>query len=159
MPNPSPRDLADTAAETIRSLNHATRSTKGELSYPGDAYEVVASLKVLTQRLPQSFDQLSNFLAVLAKTGAVTADYGAPDEHLAEARSALASAALIAQTLTDHLDRAHSALAPLGYEVATDEEPCGEGMCICYCIGVPHPCGCDCPHDEDCDCPDCMTEA
>jgi ABC-type transporter Mla subunit MlaD len=112
--------LADTAAEAIRSLNHATQSFKGELTYPGDAYEVVASLKVLTQRLPQSFDQLSQFLGVLAKTGAVTADYGAPDEHLAEARSALASAALIAQTLTEHLDRAHNALATLGYDTASE---------------------------------------
>lgn len=113
--NPTTKNLADTAAEAIRSLNHATQSFKGELTYPGDAYEVVASLKVLTQRLPQSFEQLSHFLGCLAESGAVTADYGAPDEHLAEARSALASGALIAQTLTEFLDSAHSSLAPLGY--------------------------------------------
>ncbi|MEE1768449.1 hypothetical protein PUR34_09795 [Streptomyces sp. JV185] len=113
--NPTAKNLADTAAEAIRSLNHATQS-KGELTYPGDAYEVVASLKVLTQRLPQSFEQLSHFLGGLAESGAVTADYGAPDEHLAEARSALASGVLIAQTLTEFLDSAHSSLAPLGYD-------------------------------------------
>ncbi|MGW3754697.1 hypothetical protein ACWD7C_38815 [Streptomyces sp. NPDC005134] len=118
MTNTTPKDLAAQAAEAIRNFNHATQSAKDELTYPGDAYEVVASLKVLTQRLPQSFEQLSHFLGVLAKTGAVTADYGAPDEHLTEARSALASAALIAQTLTEHLDRAHNALAPLGYDTA-----------------------------------------
>ena len=159
MTNTNPKDLATQAAEAIRNLNHATQSAKGELTYPGDAYKTVASLKLLTQRLPQSFDQLSDFLRTLAKTGAVTADYGAPDDHIGEARSALASAALIAQTLTEHLDRAHNALAPLGYDIGTDEEPCGEGMCVCYCIGVLHPCGCDCPHNEDCDCPDCMTDA
>ncbi|MGW1411954.1 hypothetical protein [Streptomyces sp. NPDC002403] len=114
--NPTPKDLADTAAEAIRSLNHATQSSKGELTYPGDAYEVVASLTVLTQRLPQSFEQLSHFLGGLAESGAVTADYGIPDEHLAEARSALASGALIAQTLTEFLDSVHSSLAPLGYD-------------------------------------------
>lgn len=121
MPNARPQALADQAAEAIRNLNHATQSFKEELTYPSDAYEVVASLKALTQRLPQSFDQISRFLGALAKTGSVTADHGAPDDHLAEARSGLASAALIAQTLTDHLDYAHSALGPLGYRGPTDD--------------------------------------
>ncbi|MEU1779261.1 hypothetical protein ABZ545_07195 [Streptomyces abikoensis] len=111
----TPSELAGVAAEAIRDLNHATQSGKGELTYPGDAYEVVALLKQLTQRLPQSFDQLSGFLGTLAKGGAVTADHGTPDDHLAEARSALASCALIAETLTEFLDRAHAELAPLGY--------------------------------------------
>ncbi|MET7894996.1 hypothetical protein [Streptomyces mirabilis] len=113
-------ELSDAAAEAVRDLNHATQSAKGELVYPGDAYKTVASLKLLTQRLPQSFDQLFDFLGRLAKTGAVTADYSAPDDHLAEARSALASAAITAQTLTEHLDRAHGALAPLGYDTTTE---------------------------------------
>lgn len=115
MPNTRPQGLADQAAEAIRGLNHATQSAKGELTYPGDAYEVVASLQQLTQRLPQAFEQISRFLGALAKTGALTADHGTADDHLAEARSGLASAALIAQTLTDHLGYAHSALGPLGY--------------------------------------------
>ncbi|MBT2509658.1 hypothetical protein J7I98_28055 [Streptomyces sp. ISL-98] len=119
MTNTDPKDLAAQAAEAIRNLNHATQSTKGELTYPGDAYKTVASLKLLTQRLPQSFEQLAGFLEVLA-TGAVTADYGAPDDHLAEARSGLGSAAIIAETLAGHLDRAHSALAPLGYDTTAE---------------------------------------
>ncbi|MFD7294773.1 hypothetical protein ACFV9W_15935 [Streptomyces sp. NPDC059897] len=119
--HPPPAELADQAAEAVRSLNHATQLIKGELTYPSDAYEVVASLKTLTQRLPQTFDQLSTFMEQLDKTGNVTADYGDADEHVGETRSALASAALIAQTLTEHLDRAHSALAPLGYR-ATDDQ-------------------------------------
>ncbi|MEU2740704.1 hypothetical protein ABZ656_36520 [Streptomyces sp. NPDC007095] len=113
-------ELCDAAAEAVRDLNHATQSAKGELTYPGGAYEVVASLKLLTQRLPQSFDQLSDFLGRLAKTGAVTADYGTPDDDLAEARFALDSAATTAQSLTEHLARAHSALAPLGYDTTTE---------------------------------------
>lgn len=113
--HPTPAVLADQAAEAVRSLNHATQRIKGELTYPSDAYDVVASLKTLTQRLPQSFDQLSTFIERLGKTGNVTADYGDADEYIGETRSALASAALIAQTLADHLDRAHSALSPLGY--------------------------------------------
>ncbi|MET7646107.1 hypothetical protein ABZS83_21250 [Streptomyces sp. NPDC005426] len=116
MTNSHPQELADQAAEAIRSLNHSTQTFKGELTYPGDAYEVVASLKVLTQRLPQSFEQLSRFLGNLAESGAVTADYGDPGERLAEARSALASGVLVAQTLTEFLDHAHNSLAPLGYD-------------------------------------------
>ncbi|MCX4750966.1 hypothetical protein OG455_41530 [Kitasatospora sp. NBC_01287] len=30
-----------------------------------------------------------------------------------------------------------------------DREPCGEGMCHCYCPSREHACGCDCPRDED----------
>jgi hypothetical protein len=113
--NPTPQELADQAAEAVRDLNHATQGAKGNLTFPGDAYEVVASLKTLTQRLPQSFEQLSVFLRKLDKTDAVTADHGTPEDHLTEALSGLASSALIAQTLTEHLDRAHNALAPLGW--------------------------------------------
>lgn len=122
MTNTHPSTLATRAAEAVRDLNHATQRAKAELTYPGDAYEVVAALKLLTQRLPQSFDQLADFLATLAKTGAVTADDGAPGDHLTRARSALDSAALTAHTLSEHLDRAHSALSPLGYDTTTHPE-------------------------------------
>ncbi|WP_327662375.1 MULTISPECIES: hypothetical protein [unclassified Streptomyces] len=119
--HPTPAILASNAAEAIRGLNHATQLLKGELTYPSDAYEVVASLKSLTQRLPQSFDQLSTFMERLGKSGRVAADYGDAEEHVGEALSALASAQLIAETLTEHLDRAHSALSPLGYLVPDDD--------------------------------------
>lgn len=118
--HPTPATLAGNAAEAVRSLNHATQLIKGELTYPSDAYDVVASLKTLTQRLPQSFDQLAAFVERLGKTGNVTADHGDPDEHVSEARSALASAYLVAETLTEHLDRAHSALSPLGFRDSDD---------------------------------------
>ncbi|MFD7163129.1 hypothetical protein [Streptomyces violascens] len=116
MTNDTPRDFAAQAAEAIRSLNHATQNAKGALTYPGDAYKVVAMLTLLAARLPQAFEQLSAFLGALAKTDKVTADYGTPDDHLGEARSALGSAAIIAQTLSEFLDRAHGELAPLGYD-------------------------------------------
>ncbi|NED11273.1 hypothetical protein [Streptomyces sp. SID9124] len=111
----APQDFADAAAEAIRGLNHASWSGTEELTYLGDAYEVVASLKVLAQRLPQCFEQLSHFLVNLTESGAVTADYGVAGEHLAEARSALTSGVLVAQTLAEFLDHAHNSLAPLGY--------------------------------------------
>ncbi|MFJ9418338.1 MULTISPECIES: hypothetical protein [unclassified Streptomyces] len=40
-----------------------------------------------------------------------------------------------------------------------DDMACGEGHCICYCVGLQHACACDCPRCpycqqllEDCDC-------
>ncbi|MFD9629337.1 hypothetical protein [Streptomyces violascens] len=116
MTNNSPQDFAAQAAEAIRNLNHATQTAKGELTYPVEAYNVVALLALLTRRLPQAFEQLSEFLGMLAKTGKVTADYGMPDDHLGEARSALGSAAIVTETLTAFLERAHIELAPLGYD-------------------------------------------
>ncbi|MDI3389640.1 hypothetical protein QIS99_26135 [Streptomyces sp. B-S-A8] len=115
-----PAELAAQAADAIRGLNHATQAFKGQLAYPGDAYEVVGPLARLAHRLPQSFDQLNELLHKLTETGAVTADYGSAEDQILEARSALASSALIALTLADHLDRAHQALAPLGYSPADD---------------------------------------
>ncbi|WP_371527162.1 hypothetical protein OG302_14420 [Streptomyces sp. NBC_01283] len=117
----TPAHLADQAAEAIRNLNHATQSSKGELTYPSDAHEIVGPLNRLADRLPQSFDQISEFLDALAETSAVTADHGTAEDHIGEARSALASCALIAQTLAEHLERAHTALAPLGYDTAKEE--------------------------------------
>ncbi|MFE0137759.1 hypothetical protein ACFWY6_40310 [Streptomyces sp. NPDC059037] len=116
MSHTSPADLADRAAEAVRNLNHATQKSNSELTYPSDAYQIVAPLHRLVYRLPQSFDQISGFLADLTQTGAVTADHGTADDHIGEARSALASCTLIAQTLAEHLERAHNALAPLGYD-------------------------------------------
>ncbi|NGN64109.1 hypothetical protein G5C51_09355 [Streptomyces sp. A7024] len=153
-----PAHHAEAAAEAVRALNHTTQARKDGFDYPSDAYEVVGPLNQLAMRLPQSFAQLSSFLVGLSKAGAVTADHGEAKEHLGDACSALASSALIAQTLAEHLERAHSALSPLGYDTSDEEEPCGEGMCICYCVGARHPCGCDCPHDEDCDCPFCWVD-
>lgn len=43
-------------------------------------------------------------------------------------------------------------------EEPDEDMACGEGHCICYCVGVLHACGCDCPHDPDCNCMDCMID-
>src|ERR1019366_525922 len=56
---PEPPDLADQADQAIRALNHLTPEG---LEYPGDLYEVIASLKLMAQRLPQLFGQLTAWL-------------------------------------------------------------------------------------------------
>ncbi|MDI3406059.1 hypothetical protein [Streptomyces cavernicola] len=125
MNDTTPAELAEQAAQAIRNLNHATLPGKDQLAYPGDAYETVGPLARLAHRLPQSLDQLTEFLRKLTESGAVTADYGSAEEQLLEARSALASSALIALTLAEHLDRAHEALAPLGYDERAAAAPSG----------------------------------
>ncbi|WP_425832254.1 hypothetical protein [Streptomyces fractus] len=115
MSTTNPAQLAEHAAEAIRSFNHATQSGKGELAYPADAYEAVGSLVMLAQRLPQGLGQLARFLEQQGRTGHVTADHGAPELHLAKARAALGTAALSAQAVTEFLEQAHNALAPLGW--------------------------------------------
>ncbi|MFI1183439.1 hypothetical protein ACH4UT_28360 [Streptomyces sp. NPDC020799] len=117
MSRKNPEKYPAVAAEEIRKFNHATliRTAGGGLRYPGQAYHAVADLKALTQRLPQSFDQISTALANLSDHGHLTADFGQVEDHVAEARSALASAAMVAVTLSEFLDHAHSAVSPLGY--------------------------------------------
>ncbi|MFG2826344.1 hypothetical protein ACGFWI_02505 [Streptomyces sp. NPDC048434] len=114
-----PQDSADTAAESVRTFNHATlptpRSRSGSLHHPGQAYSSVAAFKRMAQYLPQSFDQTSGFLTCLHLEGTLTADYGLVADHVSAATTALADASRCADMLADALNRAHSALSPLGY--------------------------------------------
>jgi hypothetical protein len=43
MTDKTPAQLADSAAEAIRALNHETMSSRADWEYPGDAYSTVAS--------------------------------------------------------------------------------------------------------------------
>jgi hypothetical protein len=107
----SPSDVADQAAEAIRTLNHITSDA---LEYPSDVYEVVANMKIMTQRLPQLFDQLSAWLEREYAAGHISHDRGWPAED--EVRSAVDSltlASMGAGALTDALNTAHNALGGL----------------------------------------------
>ncbi|QQC91396.1 hypothetical protein [Streptomyces alfalfae] len=114
-----PEGNADTAAEAVRKFNHATlpnaRSRSGSLHYPGQAYSSVAAFKRMAQNLPQSFEQTSGFLTRLHLDGTLTADYGTVADHVSEAEAALAEVSRCADMLADALNRAHSALSPIGY--------------------------------------------
>jgi hypothetical protein len=57
----TPSDLADQAAEAIRTLNHITLGGTG-LEYPGDLYSVIAGLGTMASRLPQLLGQLGEWL-------------------------------------------------------------------------------------------------
>ncbi|SDK79315.1 hypothetical protein [Streptomyces indicus] len=128
LPDPmkTPAEHASAAAEAIRHLNHATQFHKSELVYPSNAYDVIGALHRLAYSLPQAFEQIGAFLKECDETGYVTADHGTTYGHITEARSALASSALIAQTLAEHLGNAHTATAPLGWAGTTEDDDCEE---------------------------------
>ena len=106
--------LADDAAEAIRAINHAT----GTLQYPGDIYSTVANLKTLAQRLPQTCQQLAGRLTQLGHDGHLRIDPGRGDLSDAQnqAYAALYDAVVAAEAVEQALDRAHTALGPIGYQ-------------------------------------------
>lgn len=107
-------ELADNAAEAIRSINHATKT----LEYPGDIYSTVANLKILAQRLPQAFEQLGGRLTQLGHDGHLRIEPGRGDlaDTQDDVYDALRAAIDAAQAMEQALDRAHTALGPIGYQ-------------------------------------------
>jgi hypothetical protein len=55
------QELADVAAAAIRTLNYATRGTDG-LRDVGDVYELLGTLAQLSERLPQLYGQIRDYL-------------------------------------------------------------------------------------------------
>lgn len=118
---PSPAQLADRAAEAIRSLNHATfpgtESTRAGLTCPSDAYDVLASLSLLAAWLPQLLAQLDRYLTAQVETGQVVVDGGEftgdPAAAIATASHWLERASAAAGQLAHALDQAQQATAYL----------------------------------------------
>jgi hypothetical protein len=74
-PQASPAALARTAAEAVRSLNHATLGGGG-LEQPSDAYEVLGELTTAASRLPQLLAQVAGFLDRALAGGRLGHDLG-----------------------------------------------------------------------------------
>jgi hypothetical protein len=74
-PWPTPAEAADTAAESVRALNHATLSGTG-YEWPSDVGAVLNALTVLAQRLPQALDQAGRWLEREHNAGRVGHDHG-----------------------------------------------------------------------------------
>lgn len=119
----SPAALACTAAETVRALNHATFPRSSRLTYPGDVYDVLGSLKVMAERLPQLCAQLARFLTGELAAGRVQAVEGQrwagqPGTAVAEAGLALGDSISAARTLTRALAEAQQAIVGLAHDDA-----------------------------------------
>lgn len=59
--------LGEALAEAARTLNYATRGGAGGLECVPDVYGLLGWLYTTTERLPQLFDQLSEFLRAQAR--------------------------------------------------------------------------------------------
>lgn len=117
MPAKTPAAHASTAAEAIRSLNHATLSpARNGWTYPGDAYSVIGNLDHAASMLPQAIDQVRALLSSLSAVGRLRSDRGTLDRDIVEALASLEDARYAAQTLNEALSRAHSATSHLAWE-------------------------------------------
>jgi hypothetical protein len=110
----SPSLLAAEAAESVRSLNHATLPGSGGLVFPADAYDVTGALGLLASRLPQALAQILAFLRAEVLAGrvvVVAGDHaGDPDAVLAAVTASLDQAVTSARRLHQALDTAQNQL-------------------------------------------------
>ncbi|MER6549572.1 hypothetical protein [Streptomyces sp. NPDC001250] len=113
MTDKTPAEIADTAAEAIRSLNYAT---PGDLVYPGDAYSTVGNLSVMAMRLPQALQQIAQFLKRLEEAGQLKSDTDTLGDDLEATYAGLTVAAGAAETLRTALDRAQQGLGTIAYK-------------------------------------------
>lgn len=114
--NPTAAELAGTAAEAVRALNHVTYGVGlPGWHYPGDAYDTVAGLTALARRLPQTFEQVSGLLVGLHEVGHLTSGKGDASEDVDALTGAMADASAAALAMAKALDTAHAALGPVGY--------------------------------------------
>lgn len=109
--------LAEQAAQAVRTLNHLTRPHTGALAHPADVGDLVATLSCLTGRLPQLLHQLNQWLVSQQQAGHLRVDTSSPLPGPAAAVHAvtgqLTQAALNTQQASDALDAAHQHLARL----------------------------------------------
>ncbi|CAK7288636.1 hypothetical protein [Streptomyces misionensis] len=115
----TPAELSDSAAESVRSLNHATlQQSSNGWQYPGDAYSVVGNLAHMAGMLPQAIGQLESLIGSLEDGGNLRSDQGPEDlpGRLIEFHGAIADAIGQAHALQRALDRAHQALGAIAYE-------------------------------------------
>ena len=117
-------DAAESAAEAVRVLNHATLPAAGGLVWPADVYTVLGSLALVAARLPQAFAQLEAFLegrVEAAGVRIVDGEFvGDPQAAAAVVSHWLQAATTAAGQLHRSLDAAQNTLT---WAAATEEDP------------------------------------
>ena len=110
----TPGEIASQAAYAIRVLNELTHGGGGELSHPGDVRDIVGSLELIGQGLPQLYEQLARFLVIQHEDGQLVHDSGDdPDGRVTEVIEALTAAGQAADMMTAALTEARAASASL----------------------------------------------
>ena len=109
----TPCELASQAAHAIRVLNELTHGG-GELTGPDDVRDIVSSLELVGQGLPQLCEQLARFLVIQHEDGQLTHDSGlSPDGMVTDVIEALAAAGQAADMMTAALTEARGATTGL----------------------------------------------
>ena len=116
----APLALARTAAEAVRSLNHATLGGQG-LAQPADAYAVLGELALAAAGLTQLLAQVGRWLAAALAAGRLGCDDGTePAAAVSGAWLFLSDARSAAAALARDLSQAQQQLA------AVNGGPCAE---------------------------------
>ena len=114
--------LARTAAEAVRSLNHATLGGDG-LGQPADAYEVLGELSLAASRLPQLLGQVGTWLAAALAGGRLGCDDGTdPAAAVSGAWLFISDARGSAAALARDLEQAQQQLAAVNGSPSRKEE-------------------------------------
>ena len=105
----TPSEIASQAARAIRVLNELTHGG-GELTSPDDVRDIVTSLELVGQGLPQLCEQLARFLVIQHEDGQLTHGSGLDSDGLVtEVIEALAAAGQAADMMTAALTEARAA--------------------------------------------------
>ena len=105
----TPSELASQAAHAIRVLNELTHGG-GELTSSDDVRDIVTSLELVGQGLPQLCEQLARFLVIQHEDGQLANGSGLdPDGLVTEVIEALAAAGQAADMMTAALTEARTA--------------------------------------------------
>ncbi len=103
--------VAHALAESVRVLNHATRSADA-IDYPATVYQVLGALYTATGRLPQLLGQLSRWLEREAEAGRLAESrHGDVIAAVATGEDALARASRQILAVTAGLEAAQQAIA------------------------------------------------
>ena len=116
MPELTPANNADAAAEAIRAVNHLTINRHDGWQYPGDAYSTVGNLAHMAMMLPQALEQIERLVVDLNETGHLRSDKDQLEHDLNETVRGLEEAQIAANKLYGALNRAHSGLSPIAYK-------------------------------------------
>lgn len=149
------RQLADTAAEAVRALNYATLPGQGGLTYPGDAYDLLAGLGTLAERLPQLCQQVARWLTDEQRAGHLVEGAhgpcgGSDALAVAHAADALSRAAGSAVVLRGMLGRAQSDISAVSYAGPDDDQDDDDGVICPHCDGRGYFTADDDPGQGDC---------
>jgi len=114
-------ELARTAAEAVRALNHATLGGDG-LGEPADAYTVLGELSLAASGLPQLLGQVGRWLAAGLAAGRLGCDDGTdPAAAVSGAWLFLSDARASAAALARDLGQAQQQLAAVNGEPGRKE--------------------------------------